>query len=156
MKVGPSCCCRIAAISADISALMNLHFEAQLRRVALVSKAGSLAFYQNLGELFCYSQILWAGNTWSSSTVREDWQTWREAERLAALRSEAGPTRTAGRSCTLVSTPSSLSSSLHTDENPTHIEIDDSTVCRIIVSCGCFVPSRVGEHGGSGREKSSE
>ena len=31
----------------------------------------------------------------------------REAERLAALRSEAGPTRTAGRSCTLAATPSS-------------------------------------------------
>ena len=32
----------------------------------------------------------------------------REAERLAACRSEAGPTRTGGRSCTLAATPSSL------------------------------------------------
>ena len=32
----------------------------------------------------------------------------REAERLAARRSEAGPTRTAGRICTLAATPSSL------------------------------------------------
>ena len=32
----------------------------------------------------------------------------REAERLAAHSSEAGPTRTAGRICTLAATPSSL------------------------------------------------
>ena len=66
----------------------------------------------------------------------------REAERLAARRSEAGRARTAGRSRTLAATPSSLRFTRM--RTPHALTPDGVAPRRIVVSRGCFVPTLVG------------